>query len=208
VPDDPGEHRVETLPIPAVRVPPITLFEADEAVGREAARDRLGLARDARLILVGSGGGGDADAAALAERIAEMILRIPGGPVPVLAVGPLGRKRPVPAGIERTNETPLQPLLAAFDGAFVPAGYNLAHEVAKAGVPVALFAMPRPLDDQAARAARFEDAGIGRAITTVDELTIAAAVAWMQHAPRPSIVAGGAERAAEALLDLLARRVA
>ncbi len=208
VPDDPAEHRVESLPIPTVRVPPITLFEAHEGVGRQAARARLGLAPEGRLILVGSGGGGDADAAALAERVAEAITRIPGGPTPVIAVGPLGRGRPAPAGIGRVNESPLQPFLAAFDGAIAPAGYNLAHELAKAGVPTALFAMPRPFDDQAGRAARFEQAGLGRALTLIDDAHVAAAVAWMARAERPSIAPGGAERAAEALLDLLARRAA
>jgi UDP-N-acetylglucosamine--N-acetylmuramyl-(pentapeptide) pyrophosphoryl-undecaprenol N-acetylglucosamine transferase len=207
VPDDPTEHHTETLPMPAVRVPPITLFEAHEAVDREAARARLGLPREGRLVLVGSGGGGDADAAAQAERVAEAIGRIPGGPEPVLAVGPLGRRRQA-SGIRQVAETPLQPLLAAFDGAIAPAGYNLAHELAKAGVPTALFAMPRSFDDQAGRAARFEAAGIGRVLSTVDDAGVADAVAWMERAPRPSIPAGGADRAAEALLSLVEKGAA
>ncbi len=211
VPDDPGEHRTEELPIPAVRVPPITLFEAHEAVDRDTARARLGLPREGRLILVCSGGGGDGDAGALAARVAESIARIPGGPTPVLAVGPLSRGRLAGGGAEgvlRVRETPLQPLLAAFDGAVAPAGYNVAHELAKAGVPAALFAMPRPFDDQAGRAARFEAAGIGRALPAIDDAGVAAAVAWMAVAPRPSIAPGGADRAAEALLDLVTKGAA
>jgi UDP-N-acetylglucosamine--N-acetylmuramyl-(pentapeptide) pyrophosphoryl-undecaprenol N-acetylglucosamine transferase len=208
VPDDPGEHRAESLPIPAVRVPPITLFEAHEGLGREAARARLGLPREGRLILVCSGGGGDAEATALAVRVAEAIIRIagggriPGGPAPVLAVGPLARGGLV-TGVRCVQETPLQPLLAAFDGAIAPAGYNLAHELAKAGVPLALFAMPRPFDDQAGRAARFEAAGIARVLATIDDAEVADALAWMEQAPRPSIAAGGADRAAEALMELV-----
>jgi predicted glycosyltransferase len=208
VPDDPVEVRLEALPIPAVRVPPITLFEADEAVGRDEARARLGLEREGRFVLVASGGGGDAEATRDAVRIAEAIARIPGGPWPVIAAGPLARSRPSVPGVQVVTEAPLQPLLAAFDGAVVPAGYNLAHELAKAGVPVALFAMPRPFDDQAGRAARFEQAGLGRALGSLDDDGVAAALSWMQSAPRPSIAPGGADRAAEALLDLVERGAA
>jgi predicted glycosyltransferase len=205
VPDDPGAGSGEVLPIPVVRVPPITLFEAHEAMDRATARARLGLPRTGRLILIASGGGGDADAVAQAERAAEAVARIPGGPTPVLASGPLrhGVTTTEPGRIRRIHETPLQPLLGAFDGAIVPAGYNLAHEVAKAGVPLALFAMDRPFDDQSARRARFEAAGLARGIATIDDASVAAAVAWMDRAARPSIAAGGADRAADALLRLV-----
>jgi predicted glycosyltransferase len=207
VPDDPVEHRPERLPMPAVRVPPITLFEAHEALDREAARARLGLPREGRLVLVCSGGGGDADAGAQAEQLAAAIARLPGGAEPVLAVGPLARIRPA-SGIRQVAETPLQPLLAAFDGAVAPAGYNFSHELAKAGVPTALFAMPRPFDDQAGRAARFQAAGIALALSALDDAALASALGWMERAPRPSVPAGGAERAAEALIDLVAKGAA
>jgi predicted glycosyltransferase len=157
------------------------------------------------VILVCSGGGGDADAAAQAALAAEAIARIPGGPTPVIASGPLARGRPAaPGGARRVEETPLQPLLAAFDGAIAPAGYNLAHELAKAGVPLALFAMPRPYDDQEGRAARFAAAGLARFLTKIDDAGVADAVAWMEQAPRPQIAGGGADRAADALLQLVA----
>ncbi|MCL2447649.1 MAG: hypothetical protein FWD17_01745 [Polyangiaceae bacterium] len=208
VPDDPGRLAGEALPMPVVRVPPITLFEADEGLGREEARERLGLTGQERVILVCSGGGGDDDAALDAARAAEAIARIPRGPCPVLAMGPLARGVSTPRGIRRLEQTPLQPLLAAFDGAIAPAGYNLAHELAKAGVPLVLFARPRPYDDQEGRASRFEHAGIARALTRIDDETVTAAVAWMERAPRPSIAAGGADRAAEALLDLVAQGAA
>ncbi len=127
----------------------------------------------------------------------------------MLAAGPLARGGIVgDAGVRRIEEAPLQPLLAAFDGAIAPAGYNLAHELTKAGVPVALFAMARPFDDQAARAARFEAAGIGRAIARIDDAHVAAAVAWMAKARRPSIASGGADRAADALLGLVGKGAA
>jgi predicted glycosyltransferase len=205
VPDDPRPHQVEDLPIPVVRVPPITLFEADDAIPRDAARDRLGLPREGRLILVASGGGGDEEAVEQGLRAATALARMHGAPSPVLAVGPLARQRPALAGVRCIAETPLQPLLAAFDGAIAPAGYNLAHELAKAGVPMALFAMPRAFDDQAGRAARFEEAGLGRSLGRVNGESLASAVEWMESAPRPTLIPCGADRAAEALLHLLDR---
>jgi predicted glycosyltransferase len=200
VPDDPGEHRAEALPIPVKRVPPITLREAAEALPREEARRRLGLPRDARVILVAAGGGGDPEAAALAARLAEAVAAT--GALAALAAGPLSRARRARRGPAHViREAPLQPTLAAFDGAFAPAGYNLAHELAKAGVPAALFAMPRPFDDQEARARRFAEAGLAYALAAPAEAP--AALAWMLSAPRPSLPAGGADRAAEALLALV-----
>jgi predicted glycosyltransferase len=205
VPDDPVALDGERLPIPAVRVPPVTLFEAHEGADRATARQRLGLSPERRSILVASGGGGDPEAVDQATRIAAAITRIPGGPDAVLATGPLGRGCAAPPGVSTVAVTPLQPLLAAFDGAIVPAGYNLAHELAKAGVPSALFAMSRPFDDQAARAQRFAQAGLAHELREIDDARVAAAVAWMRDAPRPSMTAGGADRAAEALLELVAK---
>jgi UDP:flavonoid glycosyltransferase YjiC (YdhE family) len=204
VPDDPTEHRSETLPIPAVRVPPVTIFEVADAVGREEARARLGLPSEGRLVLVASGGGGDPRAREIAARAAEVIAGLPGGPTPVLAEGPLERAEgPLAKHVLAVRRAPIQPLLGAFDGAIAPAGYNLAHELAGAGVPAALFAQDRPFDDQAARAARFERAGLALALRATTEAAIADAVRWMEQAPRPSLEAGGADRAADALLRLV-----
>jgi predicted glycosyltransferase len=205
LPDDPLEQRSERLPIPEVRVPPITLFEEDALLSREASRARLGLPLSGRFVLVCSGGGGDPEGRAAAARAAEAIARLPEGPTPVLAEGPLARGgRAVISGVLTVREVPLQPLLAAFDGAVAAAGYNLAHELAKAGVPAALFSQPRPFDDQAGRSARFAAAGLARALRSIDDRAIAEAIAWMERAPRPSIEAGGADRAADALLELAA----
>lgn len=231
VPGDPAGDAEEALPIPSVRVPPITLGEAAESVSRAEARARLGLDPSGRFVLVACGGGGDPEASAVMVRIAEAIARAPGGWTPVVAQGPLARPgNPVPhpargegvgspqvvcdalvrdapvvrdALVREVREAPLQPLLAAFDGAVAAAGYNLAHELAKAGVPAALFARPRMYDDQASRAERFARAGIGWALGGLDDAAVAEALAWMEHAPRPSLPAGGADAAADALLRLV-----
>ena len=112
VPDDPHELREEALPIPSVRVPPITLFEVDDALGRTAARRRLGLPLEGRFVLVAPGGGGDVEAADRAAKIAEAIARTATtiGATPVVAVGPLGQRAAIPSSIQRVSETPVQPL--------------------------------------------------------------------------------------------------
>ncbi len=198
VADDPTALDVE-LPIPIVRVPPITL--SGETKDRVTARRELGLPLERRVLLVASGGGGDADAVARARRIGAAIARIEPEALVLRAAGPLEHGSEREEGVVRI--APLAPLLAAFDGAFAPAGYNTAHELAVAGVAAALYAQPRTYDDQAARAARFAELGLATVLATDDDDAIASALRWMERAPRPRIEAGGAERAADALLDLV-----
>lgn len=201
---DPVAHGSE-LGVRTVVVPPITIGEARDALSRDDARAALGVApgASARLVLVASGGGGDADAVTRAAAIAQAITRVAPDTTPVLALGPLVPATYVPPpSILVTRKAPLQRLLGAFDGAFTAAGYNTAHELAKAGVPSALFAQPRPFDDQAARAERFARAGLARVLSSADDDAVAEALCWMAASSRPTLEAGGADRAADALLDL------
>jgi len=221
---DPFRDETLRLPVPIVHVPPVTMFEPEDAEGREAARARLGLPRDARLVLIASGGGGDPEAVRRAEWIAETLARVAPEVVPVLAEGPLvapvrplspalprrGREesRPLLSGLTRRGRevrlhvAPMQPWLAAFDGAIAAGGYNTAHELVKARVPCALFAQPRPFDDQASRVARFAAASFSFALERFDEAALGEAIAWMERAPRVTLPSGGADGAARALLDL------
>ena len=214
---DPFAEEGLTMPIPFVGVPPITIGEAEGAKARAEARALLGLPPDGRVVLITSGGGGDPEARQHATTIAGAIRRVAPDVIAVHAHGPLaprGDTAPSPTmprigGIRSIHAAPLQPLLAAFDGAFSAAGYNTAHELAKAGVPAALFAEPRPFDDQAARAARFAAASLAVELRDFDDATVASALAWMRAPPRAARVeAEGADRAADALLDHAARGVA
>lgn len=207
---DPGTVEPR-LPIRVVHVPPITLFEAKDALSRASARAELDLPALGQVVLVASGGGGDTDAAMRALSIARAVTRLSPDTTAVLARGPLAPEDHGSIGEPRLRvmrRAKLQPLLAAFDGAFAAAGYNTAHELAKAGIPAALFAQPRPFDDQAARIVRFEQAALAHALRAFDDVAIAEALAWMLEAPRPSLAAGGADRAAEALLALVTGEVA
>jgi len=176
-------------------VPPITLVAP--LLPRVEARGRLGLPLEGRVLLVAAGGGGDETATTHAAEIARAITRLEPATTLGLALGPLSAAE---TDLRRIDAAPLAPFLAAFDGAFAPAGYNTAHELALAGVPAALFAEPRPFDDQAARAARFETAGHATVLRSFDDAAVRHVLETMKS-PRP-ITPGGADRAAEALLDL------
>ncbi|HEY0194024.1 MAG TPA: hypothetical protein VGC42_23060 [Kofleriaceae bacterium] len=189
----------------AVR-PVAPIARLDDALDRGAARAALGL--DGRVILVAAGGGGDRAAADRALSLARAIVRIAPDARVVLATGPLA------ADAAAANETggdpriramrcaPLATVMRGFDGAFAPAGYNTAHELAALGVPAALFAQPRTFDDQAARAARLAAGGWAHALVRFDDDAIAAALAWMARAVLPPLATGGEGEAAEALIAL------
>lgn len=194
VADDPFRDVTVKLPLRTVHVRPITLTEPADGADRESARARFGVPRDARAVLVAAGGGADAEAQQCAARIVERL------PPDVFAVSVTGPLAPGSSGI---RVAPMAPWLAAFDGAFSAAGYNTAHELVKAGIPSALFAMPRPFDDQAARVQRFSRASLAFALERFDEDALREATAWMGTAPRVGLPSGGADEAARALLDLV-----
>jgi predicted glycosyltransferase len=204
VADDPLPCPVR-LPISVVRVPPITITEVHDGKTRAFARAELGLPVHGRVVLVAAGGGGDDGALSRASALALTITEIAPEVTVALALGPLARRSEVPPRVRRIDAVPLGPFLTAFDGAFAPAGYNTAHELAKARVPAALFAQPRPFDDQAARAARFAQASLARTHTEGKD-AIAKTLEWMTSASVGPIEGGGADRAGDALLDLVTGR--
>jgi predicted glycosyltransferase len=202
VPDDPVPLPPEPLTVPSVRVPPVTLGEAGEGLSRAEARKALGLPRAGRCALVGAGAGGDGEAAEAALRVAELLRDVAPAYAPVLAEGPLaaagayGRARAV-------RVAPLQRYLAAFDLAVAAAGYNTAHELAKAAVPTVLFARERPYDDQAARARRFADAGLAAELGELTAEGLREAVGRARALKPTPPAAGGAQAAARAIWSLV-----
>lgn len=208
VADDPSPHDRSGDP-KVLRVPPITLTEANDArLSRVEARRDLGLPADGRAVLVMAGGGGDADARERACTIARAIAERD-STIVALALGPLSRVRPCLDRVHLIDRAEIAPLLAAFDGVFAPAGYNTAHELAKARIPAALYAQSRPFDDQRERAERFAAAGFAVALGD-DTSDIARALEWMSrdYAPRATIEPEGARRAAEGILALVTRGAA
>lgn len=175
-------------------IPPITL--AWPRRSRLDARQALGLGADERVALLNPGGGGDADAIEQLSLAAPHLARR--GYRVVLAAGPLAHGLPAAHRI-----CPLAPYLLAFDVAIAAAGYNSAHELAEAGVPAALFARPRPFDDQQGRAQRFEKAGLAVALPSLDPGSLDAALDRMETMTPPRLSTGGAEAAAAVLAPML-----
>jgi UDP-N-acetylglucosamine--N-acetylmuramyl-(pentapeptide) pyrophosphoryl-undecaprenol N-acetylglucosamine transferase len=175
-------------------IPPITL--PVPLLPRDEARRALGLDPGERVALLNPGGGGDPDALAFAERLRAPLerrhYRI------FFAAGPLAHDRP-----EARRLCPLKPFLRAFDVAFAAAGYNSAHELAEAGVPTALFAGPRPFDDQRGRAARFQKAGLAVALNSDDPAAVLEALDLLEALVPPPLATGGAAAAASLLAALL-----
>jgi len=186
-----------------VHVPPIV---RGELLSRSEARAALGIAPEAHALLVTAGGGGDAEALARADRIATSLEAHSPSSIVLHARGPLaGGDGPQNfPGTFRGGQPPGVPAMfwGAFDGAFAAAGYNTAHELARAGVPAALFASPRGFDDQAGRARRFEREGLAFALESDDDDAIRLALDRIAKAPRPALVTDGADVAADAILDL------
>jgi predicted glycosyltransferase len=191
LPGDPGPSEPGPAGLRSVRVPPITIVPAGGMAGREEARRALGIP-EGRVALVACGGGGDPEAAGIVAAVAEN-LREDGRFAPFVATGPLARGVPNPP-------VPLARWLRAFDAAVLAAGYNSAHEAAAAGLPLALFARPRRFDDQAARARRFEAAGLAVRLPSLDAVAIRRALDDLPS-PRP-LQADGARAVARAVLDL------
>ncbi|HEU4533916.1 MAG TPA: hypothetical protein VFS00_07345, partial [Polyangiaceae bacterium] len=202
VPDDPLPLPPESLGARAVRVAPITFGEAGEALSRADARRELGLPRTGRFVLVGAGAGGDAGAGDSLRRLVELLEEVAPGYTPVVAEGPLAAAGSL-ADVRAVRVTPLQHYLPAFDLAVAAAGYNTAHELAKAGVPTVLYAQDRPFDDQAARARRFADAGLAAELSEPTAEGLRDAIARARAlGPRPP-AGGGAEAAARAVWELV-----
>ncbi len=202
VPDDPVALAPEPTKAKAVRVPPITLGEASEGLTRAEARRALGLPRTGRCALVGAGAGGEAGSAEGALRLLELLGEAAPGYLPVAAEGPLAEAGAF-GRVRAVRVAPLQRYLAAFDLAIVAAGYNTAHELAKAGVPTVLYAQERPFDDQAARARRFADAGLAAELGEPTAEGLRAAVARARALKPKPPAAGGAEAAARAIWALV-----
>lgn len=186
-----------------VRVPPITLHEPTEARSRTDARKRLDLPIEGKLVLVAFGGGGDPGSAEIAMVVARTLIEIDPSLVPVIALGPLATRPDLPNGVLAVKSTPLQLDLAAFDFAISAAGYNSAHELAKAKIPTAFFARERMFDDQAGRADRFATIGHATVLTDTSREAITRALSALRELRCPGLPLGGADAAAREILTLV-----
>ena len=156
---------------------PIMRAERFELRPRAEARQALGVADDARCVLVSAGGGGDASAEQLFQSTAELLAADPRLHL-VLAAGPLFRGTPR-RGPRLTwwTEPGLGEYLLGVDAAVCAAGFNTAHELLFAGVPTVFVPQDKIADDQAARVNALVRAGAARVASLDDPIGLQAAIA-------------------------------
>ena len=119
-----------------VEVPPVTLLDADELLDRAAARAELDLPADGPCVLVALSADDPADLEALIRTVREAADAASPGVHLFAPRHPLhGDRLHQVADVTMRPVYPVARYLRAFDVAIASAGYNTAHEVARAGIP-------------------------------------------------------------------------
>jgi UDP:flavonoid glycosyltransferase YjiC (YdhE family) len=167
---EPGEFAAERDrgPTPAWRdgvheVAPIVFSDDEELLSRAEAERELGLEPGMTNLLLQLGQGPEV-ADAVKSCLRALAWR---EGVQVAAMSSVIESLPeVPEGVVRLDATfPMSRYYAAFDGAVSAAGYNAFHELVRFGVPSVFVPMERETDDQEARAAHAQAAGVGMAVS-------------------------------------------
>ncbi|MFO0659699.1 MAG: hypothetical protein U0165_07705 [Polyangiaceae bacterium] len=83
------------------------------------------------------------------------------------------------------------------------AGYNAAHELAKAKIPTALVSRERMFDDQQARAERFARAGHAIVLNDTSADSLRQAMTALRALRCPGLPPDGARMAAREILTLV-----
>jgi hypothetical protein len=179
---------------------PILIRDPGELLGRERARQALGIPDDARAVYLSMGGGGEVSAPRALPRMVDR-LRERGWHV-VVGAGPLyqGAERRGPGITWIDRYVPME-LLPGVDAAVSACGYNSYHELMFVGVPTVFLPLPRIADDQAERAQRAEAAGAGRVAATMDEIPDLLERAGSADSCRKLVPKNGARDAAVAALS-------
>ena len=196
---------------------PFLIRSRDEALPRDEARQRLGLPRDAFLVYVAFGGGGNQRYENFLKFVTKHAARFPDWTLAVV-LPPYFRGRVPENGVNRVvtfSYFPLAEAWNAFDAAITAMGNNTTTELLHNGVPAIFLPQPEMEDDHPARARRIKQADAGWVLQTDrDEVVRPLFDALADPAQRARVAANavklvpenGADRAAELLLEWLERR--
>lgn len=196
---------------------PFLLRSRDEVLSRDEARQRLGLPQDAFLVYVAFGAGGDLRYGTFLNKVFKYAADYPHWTLAVV-LPPYFRGEIPDNGVNRVvtfSYFPLAEVWSAFDAAITATGNNTMSELLHNGVPAIFVPQLGMEDDHLARAQRVQDADAGwilktdrKAATQVlfDALDDPAQRARVAANARKMVPENGAERAAEVLLEWLARR--
>lgn len=152
----------------ALRVPPVTLLDADELADRATARAALGLNPDKPHALVTLGAGAIND---ISQDLAASIRSLRKLDVEICVTSPeIAASDIAHDDVHVVREFPLSRHFHAFDVAISACGYNSFHELLRFGIPT-LFVPNRStaLDDQAARGQFAARSGIAYSVDEVAE---------------------------------------
>ena len=166
----------------AIVTAPVSLFQKESALSRDAARKVLGLdpTRPAVLVQLGTG---ESDVnekmrAALSGLLGWKDLQV------VLTKNPVDKNGSslAPAGLDIrvVHHFPLAQVLHAFDASVCATGYNGVHELLPAQVPTVFVSNIRGTDDQEARAQWCHDMGFALRANQADLKSITATVKKLQ----------------------------
>ncbi|WP_222183053.1 glycosyltransferase [Geminicoccus harenae] len=176
-----------------VRVPPVTLLDDDEILDRAEARAELGIAPDALAVLVLLGSQNNFDYRRVRQTLAAS-LGEQAGVVLVEAEWLISENQPTERlpGASTLSGFPMARLFRAFDLAVSAAGYNSFHELISIGIPTIFVPNENPsMDEQEARAAWAERAGLGVAVRVHQQDRLR----WALHALQaPEVAARMRER--------------
>jgi UDP-N-acetylglucosamine--N-acetylmuramyl-(pentapeptide) pyrophosphoryl-undecaprenol N-acetylglucosamine transferase len=191
----------------------IMIRSRDEALSREQARARLGLAPGAFTVFVGFGGGGNP----AYDTVQQWVLEQAGAArnwTFAVARPPLLRSQSTVAPQGATKEISYMPMAecwTAFDAAISTLGYNSTAELLHHGVPTIFVELAGGLDDWAKRAGRIAKADAGLPIKAFDTEGLQLQLEQLADPARRQTLAGnardlvpanGARLAADAILEI------
>lgn len=195
-----------------VTTPPVTLLKGGELLGRDEARNRLGLKRDGRYALFSLGPGNFKDVSDIGRGLLEEMCGR--GFTVVWARAPISvRDMTLPDDVPTISVYPLVRYLRAFDVVASAAGYNTCCEIVQSGIPSLLVPNMLVADDQARRAdivARYAPVVVSPCDTPAERREVVSRLVEIGDASErlPTVDLDGAARAADEILELVGRKVA
>ena len=189
----------------------VMIRSRDEALPREEARRRLGLPRDAFIVYIGFGSGGDDEYEKLLQWVGAAASEFPDwlfacSAPPLYRGGSVMHAGP---NVREFSYFPLAECWSAFDGAVSALGVNTTAELLHQGIPAIYVPRDLPEEDHSARAQRIADKGAGWIVEPYDTEALRRSLQTLadprereqvSENARRMVPVNGAEHAAEYLL--------
>lgn len=160
--------------IDARKVSPITLVSREQVLGRDEARQALGLRPDLRYVLVQLGAGNINDTTSLLDTAVTTVKELGPQWVPVVVRSPIAEVEREVEGAVAVTSYPVAQHFAAFEFAVGASGYNFVQECVGLGLPSVLVPnLATRTDAQRRRAQGVVDLKVASMAAGVDDLPAA-----------------------------------